>query len=102
MLVDRALGDADAMTGEQDRGDLRGGASWQFRAERTRLVQQLRVAAYRAQVRTWLRFETTQPLLAIGTNPTVECAAGVLPLAAIRMLVRPPSELSDDPPAFSG
>jgi hypothetical protein len=38
VLVDGALGDADAVAGEQDRGDLRGGASWQLGAECASLV----------------------------------------------------------------
>jgi hypothetical protein len=47
VLVDGALGDADAVAGEQDSGDLGGGPSWQLGAECARLVQQLRMAAHR-------------------------------------------------------
>src|SRR5262249_39718813 len=89
VLVDGALGDADAVACEQDGGDRGGRASWQLRAERARLVQQLRMAADGAQIRPRLWFEPAQTLLAIGADPAVERAAGVLPLAAIRVLVQP-------------
>src|SRR5579864_4418891 len=89
VLVDCALGDADAVAGEQDRSDLRGRASWQLGAERAGLVKQLRMASHRSEIRPRLWFEPAQTLLAIGADPTVERAAGVLTLAAIRMLIDP-------------
>jgi hypothetical protein len=47
------------------------------------------MAAHRPEIGARLWFEATQALLAIGAYPTVKRASGVLPLAAIRMLVHP-------------
>src|SRR5215467_7917612 len=59
------------------------------------------MASHRSEIRTRLRFEPAQTLLAIGAYPAVEGAARVLTLAAIRMLVHPARQLTHDPPAFS-
>ena len=59
------------------------------------------MAAHRPEIGARLRFETAQALLAIRAYPTVEAAARVLTLAAIRMLVHPARQVAHDPPAFS-
>src|SRR5258708_6174469 len=55
-----------------------------------------------AQVRTRVRFETVQALLAVGANPAIECAARVLTLRAIRVLVQLARQFAHEPAALGG
>src|SRR5437763_4089292 len=59
------------------------------------------MATDRTQVGAWIGFEAIQALLAIGAQPAIERAAGVAPLAAIRMLVDLVRQGADDRAAFS-
>ena len=88
------------MPSEQDLANLDRGAGGQLGAELAGLLQQLRMAADHAQVRSRLGLEAIQSLLAVGPHPAVERAARVLARAAVRMLVGMLGQLAHQPAAF--
>src|SRR5438128_1516048 len=102
MLANGPLGNADAMAGEENGANLSGRASRQLDPQGAHLVKELGVAADGAQVSTRVGLEAIQALLAIGANPAVECAARVLPLAAVGMLVQLARQLAHQLPAVGG
>src|SRR4051794_8436764 len=69
---------------------------------RAGLIEQLGMTADGTQVGAWIGFEPVQALLAIGAQPAIKGAAGVLTLAAIRVLVQLTSQRADDRSAFGG
>ena len=75
MLADSPLVQMNAMPRFQDRTDLDCGATWQFQSQPAGFLQQLRMAAYNAQVGVWWRPQTVQPMVAVGPHPAVERAA---------------------------
>jgi hypothetical protein len=102
MLANGPLGDADAMTGEENGADLRGRAGGQLDPQSADLVKELRMAADSTQVGARVGLEAVQSLLAVGADPTVEGAARVFTLAAIWMLVQLVRQLAHQPSAIGG
>ncbi len=75
MLTNGELGNTDAVAGKEDGTDLGGRMRRQLGTQRTRLVEQLGVAADCAQVGAWVGFETIQALLVVCADPAIERAA---------------------------
>src|SRR5205823_4202388 len=102
VLADGALGNANAMPGEEDGANLGSRTRRQLDAESARLVEQLRMTTDGTQVGAWIRFEAVQALLAIGAQPAIERAAGVVTLRPVGVLVGLVRQGAHDRAAFSG
>src|SRR5712691_5201064 len=100
VLADGALRHADAVARQQDGAELSGGPGRQFLPQLAGFLQQLGVAACNAQVSAWLRLESGQALLTIGSQPAIERTAGEMMQPAIRQLDRLAGELAHELPPF--
>src|SRR5205807_549455 len=87
VLTHRPLGDPDAVTREQDVGDVSGTARGVFQAQGDRLLDELRVAAHDARVPAGLALEALEALRPVPAQPAVQAGPADHPRAAVRALV---------------
>jgi hypothetical protein len=101
LLAERALGDADAVTGAQDLGDVGGRALRPLPAQGGGFLEELGMAADHAGVRTHLRHPAGQPAGPGVTHPALQRVPTDRAHTPVRELVLAAAHLAHQPSPLS-